>query len=381
MSTTSDALLHHLRADIELKTQVIKALRAERDRDIEASAEQTALMAGVAAELLTLATNISLLIAEGGTGAVQRAAEKFKAVCADLADYTAARAGQLLLTHKPVNIRQLLSRLASRHAVDVRVAAEIPERILIDETQLTRLLSQFVSEGIGLGARVLEVSSDGAADAVAPRLSFRLCRATDAVGDLNEGSPDHPSHQPSPIARLRMALASALCELMAASRSSMTLTIPSQSAVDQAHTGIFRLAQSEDAAALTSAMTALPSESNDEGESVDLMYLDRQLGSLAPVILARTGPAFIADAQRRMTDLHVAHDSADVKRLHGIVQVWKASALTVGARKLAAQLDAIERQTAVGHLPAASALWQVRGTLDRVVDALNCRRPGLGGHQ
>lgn len=371
MSTSSDALLHHLRADIELKAQVIKALRSERERDIEASSEQTALMAAVSVELLTLATNIGLLIAEGGTGSVQRAAENLKAACADLADYAAAKAGQLLLSNKPVNIRQLLSRVASRYAVNISVAVEVPERVVIDEKQFTRLLSQFASEGVALGARSLDVINDTATDSLAPRLSFRF--------QPGAGEPE-PAHTASPMARLRIALAEALCELMAATRTPMMLTIPSQSAEDQGRTGIFRLANAEHHAESSSTPPATMAsiESQDEDDSVDLMYLDRQLGSLAPVILARTAPAFVAEAQRRMTDLHVAVDSEDVKRLQGIVQTWKGSALTVGARKLAAQLDAIERQTALGRLPPAGTVWQVRSALERVLRALNLPRSRVG---
>jgi HPt (histidine-containing phosphotransfer) domain-containing protein len=78
----------------------------------------------------------------------------------------------------------------------------------------------------------------------------------------------------------------------------------------------------------------------------------------------------MADAQRRMTDLHVAHESEDLARLEHIARVWKGSALSVGARALAALLDSIEKQTSMHHLPGASAIWQVRSSLDRVVRAL-----------
>ena len=110
-------------------------------------------------------------------------------------------------------------------------------------------------------------------------------------------------------------------------------------------------------------------------------YLDRQLGSLAPVILERTAPAFIGDAQRRMTDLHVAHECEDLARLEQVARAWKGSALSVGARTLAALLDSIEKQAAMRHLPGASAIWQVRSALDRVVRALENqgRRGGSAG--
>jgi hypothetical protein len=383
MSDSDNALLNHLRADIELKAEVIKALRGERERDVEAAGEQAALLAAVSAELLTLASNVGLLLAESGSGSVQRAAEKFKSACADLADFTAAKTGQLALSHKPVNVLQLLSRIASRYAVELKVAVEIPERIVTDEMQLARLLAYFVGEGVESGARMLEVSADAGADG-APRLVFSLHPAARGAQ-----TPGERSHEMSSIGRLRLALVGALCELMGASRAPARLTLPLQGAKDQAETGMFRLALSDHdvgsttrpataMAARTAVAAAAPNEPLGEDESIDLMYLDRQLGSLAQVILTRTAPAFIADAPRRMTNLHVAHESEDLKRLHGIVQAWKGSALSVGARKLAALFDAIERQTGVGRLPTPAAIWQVRSALGRVVQTLeaHARAPG-----
>ena len=72
-----------------------------------------ALIAAVSTELLEFATNIGLLSDEDNVGAVRRAVERLKAVCADFADYTSAINGQLVLSQKPVNIRRLLSRIAT----------------------------------------------------------------------------------------------------------------------------------------------------------------------------------------------------------------------------------------------------------------------------
>jgi hypothetical protein len=384
MSASDDALLNHLRADIELKAEVIKALRGERERDVEAAAEQAALLAAVSAELVTLASNVGLLLAESGSGAVQRATEKFKSACADLADFTAAKTGQLALSHRPVNVLQLLSRIASRYAVELKIAVEVPERIVTDEMQLARLLAYFVGEGVESGARMLEVSAAAGPDS-APRLVFGLHPSSRG----GEASAER-THEMSSIGRLRLALVGALCELMGATRAPARLTLPLQSAKDQAETGMFRLALSDHEvgpaatksatamAARTAVAAAAPDEPLNEDESIDLMYLDRQLGSLAQVILTRTAPAFIADAPRRMTNLHVAHESEDIKRLHGIVQAWKGSALSVGARKLAALFDAIERHTGAGRLPTPAAIWQVRSALGRVVQTLEAqaRAPG-----
>ena len=379
MNTPGDAALdNRLRMDLELKAEIIKALRVQREHDGETAREQAALMAAVSAELHARATALGLLLAERDPATVQRAAENLTAVSADLADYTAAKTGELVLGREPVHLRQLLSRFESRSAVELRVAANVPERVIADQAKLSKILSYFVSEGleaVGSGVLVLEVtSSDTDGGAVGPEVMFALHHHGTDRSRLSGATPPAPS----PMRRLRAALAQALCELMGATQALMSLTLPLQSAADQAHTGIFRLAVSE-AAAANSSPEFMPSP--DADASIDLMYLDRQLGSLAPVILARTAPAFIAQAQRRMTDLHVAHDIEDLERLRAVAHAWKGSALSVGARGLAALLDAIEKQTAVGRLPGSGPIWQVRSALDRVVRALESYGEPGGGRR
>lgn len=417
MSQSGDALLNRLRAEIELKTEVIKALRAERDHQGEAIRERMALLGAVGADLLDVVSSVGLLCDEANGGALRRAAERLKTVCADFADYMAVVNGQLVLSQKPVNIGRLLSRIATQHIVDVRAAPEVPERIVTDEAQFSRVLAFFVnqlSEGREAETRLLEVtiaetmmpgassnSGDAAASTSLPRIQFTLHRGpvAESVADLGDGGERDRGMQTSSFAKLRTALAKALCDLMGAQYTGAQLILPVQIAVDQAHTGIFRLAVSERGAG-TEPMTDRPSPhiagsrsavssaartgaasppglkmkgaSNSliDEDSVDLMYLDRQLGSLAPVILARTAPAFLADAQRRMTDLLIAHESENLARLEHIACVWKGSALSVGARALAALLDSIEKQASMHRLPDASAIWQVRSSLDRVIRAL-----------
>lgn len=400
MSQPTDALISRLRADIELKAEVIKALRAERDNEDESARDRMTLIAGVSTDLLDFAANIGLLCDEDNVGAVHRAVERLKAVCADFADYMSAINGQLVLSRKPVNISKLLSRIACRHIIDVRVAPEVPERIVADEAQFGRLLAFFAdqdSEGRKPEFRLLEVTmADSGKESNAanplPRIQFSLCRRHVAAGDPEPDDSvevpelaDASANEPASFMKLRAALASTLCELFGAQNNGMLLTIPVQTAVDQAHTGIFRLAVSERGATEPAMTPRLSAASPDEGQrddgSVDLLYLDRQLGSLAPVILERTAPAFIGDAQRRMTDLHVAHECEDLARLEQVARAWKGSALSVGARTLAGLLDSIEKQAAMRHLPGASAIWQVRSALDRVVRALENqgRRGGSAG--
>jgi hypothetical protein len=384
MNASGDALLNRLRTDIELKAEVIKALRSEREQISESARAQAAFMAELSADMLNLVTNIGLLIAEGGSGTVQRAVEQLKAVCADLVDYTAASTGQLALARKPVHVRQLLSQLASRYAVDLRVATAVPERVIADQVQLSKVLAYFLSAGLEAGqfvVLVVEVVSDATGDdGVSPHLTFALHQRDDqGPRPLRPKPPDQ-----TPLGRLRTGLAAALCEIMGATLTPLSLTLPTESAADQAHTGMFRLAVSDAQVPGDGIGTASPAPvpaevAHPDDASIDLMYLDRQLGSLAPVILARTAPAFIAQAQRRMTDLHVAHEFEELDRLRNIAQSWKGSALSVGARGLAAVLEAIEKQAAAGRLPGPGSIWQVRSALDRVVHALENYGDARGG--
>jgi Hpt domain len=386
MNASGDALLNRLRTDVELKGEVIKALRSEREQISESARAQAAFMAELSTDVFNLVTNIGLLIAEGGSGTVQRAVEQLKAVCADLVDYTAASTGQLVLARKPVHVRQLLSQLASRYAVDLRVATDVPERVIADQLQLSKVLAYFLSAGLEAGQSVVlgvEVVSDATGDSGAPpRLTFALHQHDDQGRRPLRPKPTDQT----PLGRLRTRLAAALCEIMGATLTPLSLTLPTESAADQAHTGMFRLAVSDAQVPGDGIGTASPAPvsaevAHPDDASIDLMYLDRQLGSLAPVILARTAPAFIAQAQRRMTDLHVAHEFEELDRLRNIAQAWKGSALSVGARGLAAVLEAIEKHAAAGRLPGPGSIWQVRSALDRVVHALESYGDARGGRR
>jgi hypothetical protein len=361
------ALVKRLRLDLELKAEMLKALQLEREHERGQARNQAALMAEVSAEMHAQATALGLLLAERDAVAAQRVAESLASVSADLLDYTAASSGELVLAREPVNIRQLLARFESRSALQLRVSAAVPERVLADQARLSKVLSCFVSEGLeqaASGALALQVTANDATGAAGvPQIVLSL---------LSHGADRRSnSRGAAPVAtatkRLRAALAQSLCQLMGATRAPMSLILPLPGAVDQAHTGLFRIAASEAATVEPAAQFTL---ATDDDAAIDLLYLDRQLGSLAQPILARTAPAFIAHAQRRMTDLHVANDIEDLVRMRAIARVWKGSALSVGACTLAALLDAIERQAAAGRLPGPGPIWQVRSALDRVVRVL-----------
>jgi hypothetical protein len=249
----------------------------------------------------------------------------------------------------------------------------VPERVVTDEQQLSKVIAYFIDHGLAPGIRVLEVRHESDSSAASLVFSLSVRADPDAVVQTRQ--------EPSGLGQLRLALAQVLCELLGGRQTADRLVVPMQAAEDQAHTGIFRLAQVERGESSAAPMGAdVPGaiDSPPDDDSIDLMYLDRQLGSLAPVILARTAPAFIADAQRRMTDLHVAHESEDLKRLRSIAQTWRGSALTVGACKLAALIDAIDGQVALGRLPPPGAIWQVRSALERVVRALEVHAAAKG---
>jgi HPt (histidine-containing phosphotransfer) domain-containing protein len=368
-----------LHMDLELKGEIIKVLRAERERDAERAREQAALMAAVTAEWHQRSAALVLLLSEPDLAAARNAADQLASAGAELADYTAALEGELTLALEPLHFRQLLSHLETRFAIELRVAANVPERVLTDQARLTRVLTNFISEGIDAAAghglllevTSLDVSSDEAdAGSSLSQVTFAV-RHSDL---LTSGAPAAMTGPPAPMRRLRAALARALCALMDVTATRDCLTIPLQIAADQAHTGMFRLAMSEPGASVAEGGVLERTRPGNpvsaiEG-AIDFMYLDRQLGSLAPVVLARTAPAFIARAQRRMTDLHVAYDIEDLERLRALAHAWKGSALTVGARALATLLEAIEKQSAAGRLPGPGPLWQLRGALDQVVRAL-----------
>lgn len=357
-----------LHMDLELKAEIIKVLRAERERDAERARDRAALMAAVAAESHQRAAALVLLLSDPDLAVCRNAAEQLACASGELADYTAALDGELALALEPVHFRQLLSHLESRFAVELRVAANVPERVLADQARVSRILVNFISDGLdaaGSDRLLLEVTA-AEADAGSSIAQVRFAPRRAGPGASDRPVPVTEPH--APMRRLRAALARALCELMNVTVTHDSLTMPLQIAADQAHTGMFRLAMCERDAGHADAL-AVTRPGKADG-AIDFMYLDRQLGSLAPVILARTAPAFIARAQRRMTDLHVAYDIEDLERLRALAHAWKGSALSVGARGLATLLEAIERQSAAGRLPGPGPLWQLRGALDQVVRAL-----------
>jgi len=413
------AEVQRLRLDAMLNAEVIRALRAARDSQDELAREDAALAAQIAAGLHERVAALSTHEDSSGTDAL----DDLASMTSDLADYTRAKVGELVLQREQLNLRHWLSRL--RHgltdliagrgqAIRVHVDANVPVRIVADPARLLKVLSHLIGEAletaeVGIEDFVLEVSSNDT-DVVVPMAApglhstiFVLRRGTLEHRDSNCGGGKECDPAPAsirgdatPEKRLRSALVETLLRLMGASiaphrpgahRSLLSITVPLQESPDQAHTGTFRLAEAEATLAQCSGLKAAPQtarradpavSAQEVDEVIDMLYLDRQLGSLSTIILARTAPVFLSKAIGRMTDLYVAHDLKDIERLRSLAHAWKGSAMTVGARRFAVLLDAIENCTAAGRLPGAGQIVQLRDALDRVVRALE-RHSQRGG--
>jgi hypothetical protein len=314
-----------------------------------------------------------------GPATSQHALADAQRVCSDLADYSAARAGSLVLSRRSVNLRQLLARVLTPRSVVARVSTAVPERITADERLLERLLSCFVDRVPALDGACLEVIPRAAtgieAALTADALEFRLS------GPAPAATSEEPSEEPSGsvAGRMRSAFIDAVGRFMGGTMTQDSLVLPLVAAEDPAATGVHRLRLDipellGPASKLRSSEDARPAHSGAQGElaeeAIDLIYLDQQLGSLAQIVLERTAPVFLAEAPRRLMDMHAAYESGQSERLRVIAQCWRSSALTIGARSLAVLLESMERQLGSGHLPPEHLLWRVRLALDRVARSL-----------
>lgn len=377
MSGREAEQLGRLRAELELRAGLVRALRLETEQQRERSSADAALIAEISADICRLSAETSRRLEQSDICGAQRALREAQALCTDLADYGAARAGSLAPHSRPVNLRRLVVRALGARGPTAEVAAEVPERVCVDERLLERLLRCFVDRaGVQADGRleVIAEETPGSAEGNAVCVvEFRLYNIPlcAAASDSAQGA----------AGRMRLALIDAVGRSLGATITPDSLRVPLSVAEDPAATGLHRLQIDEPADASRNA--ALPEAEHAEAvadDPVDLVYLDQQLGSLAPVILRRTAPAFLAEAQRRMTDLHVAFESGQAERLRVVAQGWRGSALTVGARPLASLLESMERQLGSGGFPSEPMMWQVRLALDRVVRSLTGigSREGLG---
>jgi sigma-B regulation protein RsbU (phosphoserine phosphatase) len=412
------AEVERLRREAMLSGELIRALRLAKDTSGELSRRQAAVMAQTTAELHGRVTALIGLMGASdqadlvGTGCdetvIGRHLRGLEEMTSNLADYSGARSGSLILAREHLNLRHWLPRFersyeatggAASATVRVELASNLPERVITDPARLHKIIAHWIDERMAVAdARAMTLY---VAPADAPTAGygsgspdqclvvFSLRRNSDAV--CNPLAAFVQTNQ-----SLRAALSEALCELMGATLTAMNaagdatpaVTVPMQLSPDQARTevGQHRNCEPADAAELHIERTI--SRSLPPGErsvdisrvAVDFLYLDRQLGSFASAILERTAPVFIARAADRMEDLAVAHDLQDLGWMCSLAHSWKASAMVVGGQRLAGLLAAIEKQSAAGRLAGDGQILQVRNAVDLLVRELADRRAGaLGG--
>ncbi len=114
-------------------------------------------------------------------------------------------------------------------------------------------------------------------------------------------------------------------------------------------------------------LTEVLTGADDADAAIDFVYLDRQLGSLASVILARTAPAFLASVARRLANFQSLYAAKDTERLREMANSWKGSAMSVGARCLAELLDGVEKHAASGQVPGDGQITQLKTMVNAVV--------------
>jgi len=382
--------LSRLRHSSALNSEIVASLRALRDTELQRSAEQATLLAGVAEQLnwqwralteLLSAANLASLPDDTAAGLLE-----------DLLDYTRAGAGTLTLDREAVHLGRLLRQAVTQACTtqglssaqtSIEIQPHVPERVLADAPRLSKVLVQLIgsaleySDGgalslvIRTGAASHELATDRGGIVIALKAA-----ATPAAKGAKRGAL-------SGAAGLRAALVERLCAHMdgslkeehAAEGHCWYLALPLEASEDPVQASELARASATPARTLVAEPRADRAPAANEGNSaadgpIDFMYLDRQLGSLAQVVLARTAPAFVALADERLTRLVVAQQMGDRDRIRDLAQAWKASAMSVGARSLAALLGSVEKQAAAGHVPGEGAMRQIRHALERLQQAL-----------
>jgi sigma-B regulation protein RsbU (phosphoserine phosphatase) len=406
------AELERLRREAMLNVELIRALRLAKDRNGELSRQHAVLMAQTSAELHGCVTALMSLMDASDDSDIARPASDdaiierrlrgLEEMSGDLADYSAARSGTLILAREHVNLRHWLLRFegwceatgsADSGPLQVEMASNLPERVITDPARLHKILAYLVDERVA-AARGIQ------------GMALHVASASTPAGGFQSDSPDQCKvifslrRENSGMARetyaiiaqanmgLRAALSEVLCEIMGAATFS-SLTVPMQISPDPARTADSRRT-GPDPRASTEFHRGRPTSSRSppHGErsvrlpreaAIDFLYLDRQLGSLASEILERTAPAFIARAAGRMADLSVAHDLQDLGWMRSVAHAWKASAMVVGAQRLASQLDAIEKQASAGQRAGDGQIRKVRNSLELLLHELEHRSAGASG--
>jgi hypothetical protein len=389
--------LSRLRHSSALNTEILSSLRALRERDLQRSGEQAALLAAVAAQLHS---QWSALAEHASSANLQGITTEYPGgLLEDLLDYTRAWAGTLTLEREPVHLgrllRQAVAQVCSARGPcgvqpTIQIQDNVPERVLSDALRLSKMLVQVIGAALDAcdgGALSLDIYRDGAGiHEVASAADCIVIAAKAAASSEVQGTDGGTL---SEAAALRAALVERLCEHMggsleeaadAAGYRCWRLTLPLEASADPVQASELERATAapartavSDPQALLNAAAAAEGNSAAEG-AIDFVYLDRQLGSLAQLVLMRTAPAFLALADERLTRLVVAQQMGDRDRIRDLAQAWKASAMSVGARSFAGLLGSAEKQAGAGHIPSEGAMRQIRDALERLRHALGTLR-------
>jgi hypothetical protein len=368
---------------------------------LQRSGEQAALVAAAAEQIQSHWSALLEQISSAcGPGLVT---ERLDSLLVDLLDYARALAGTLILERDPVHIARLLRKALAQACaargfdsalVRIDILEQVPERVLADGPRLSKILLQVIGAALddshcNAPSLVIELHGHGSfRGGVAPDCLVIALKVPAGIA-----AEDATAAASSLGTTLREALVERLCEHMggslreevdAAGYRCWYLAIPLEPCEDPVHSSELERAS---AAAISPDVTdrsaevfgIAGSERSSAGQSaIDFMYLDRQLGSLAQLVLARIAPAFLALAEERLTKLVVAQQMGDRDQIRELAQAWKASAMSVGGRPLASLLGAVEKQAAAGHIPGDGAIRQIHKALEQLQRALTESGPAPG---
>jgi hypothetical protein len=389
--------LSHLRHANALNAEILSSLRAAREHELHRSSEHAALIAAVSAQIRIQWTAVLEQGAASGRHGTE--AECASVLIEDLAEYASACAGSLTLERQSVHLarflRQLLQPLAALSGVNsmppaIHVQECVPPWVVADARGLSKILTEMLlvarERGVRPVALSVRLNSDPVVDDALPGDAIVI-----AVESQMESTPRLSAAEPTTQRALRSALVEQLRELLGASirQGADTaacqcsyLTLPLEACEDPVQASELERAAN---AAAWHAGAGQPAEASSEagaGEpgtaeqgAIDFTYLDRQLGSLAQLVLVRTAPQFLALADERLTTLVVALEMQDLERMRDLAQAWKASSMSVGARVLANLLGLVEKQAAGGHLPGEGFIRQIKEALERLRPALAALNP------
>lgn len=390
-----------LRHTSALNAEIVSSLRALRERELHRSGEQAALLAAVSEQIRgywavlvehSASSNAPSLESERATGLIE-----------DLVDYTRACAGTLTLERESIHLGRFLRQLAPQLGtlrgsngvpLAIRIHERVPEWVVADAQRLCKVLTQLIAASWGQSERPLSLeialNEDMALEPTLPGNAIVI-----AVREAAPAAAEHAANaEPTAEGALRAALVQQLRDCFGISVRqhtdadgihSCSIALVLEASQDPVQAREFERASAVQSGIPATAQPASPASVNNSAEAdsneqgaIDFTYLDRQLGSLAQLVLTRTAPAFLALADERLTTLVVAQEMEDLDRMRDLAQAWKASAMSVGARPLASLLGSIEKQAAAGNVPGAASIRQVKDVLARLRRALAAfsRAPG-----